>query len=213
MILKIIKNKKVLITLMADDDVTYDDMYWWTMGDVLKACEQPNATADQIANAIDEATCFHPYPAGLRATTNIRIDLDKMTIANATCVDIAKLSELNPKDYSYSVFEKDGKPFMKYEDQDEEFPVIRINYDRVDLLKKIQRGVPMPIEEFKIVNKFLIDVTTLDPVYILNGEYLLNFNFDLVGRDLDSDARALPYVDPSSFSALPAELRSRLNLK
>ena len=63
MILKIIKNKKVLITLMADDDVTYDDMYWWTMGDVLKACEQPNATADQVASAIDEATWFHPYPA------------------------------------------------------------------------------------------------------------------------------------------------------
>lgn len=180
------------------------------MGEVLKACEQPNATADQISNAIDEKTTFHPYPARLRATTNIRIDLDKMTIANFMSVGIVKLSELNPKDYSYSLFEKGGKPFMKYDDQDEEFPVIRINYDRVDLLKKIQGGAPMSIDEFKIVNKFLIDVTTLDPVYILNGEYLLNLSLDFVGEGLDDGATVLPYVDPSSFGVLPEELRSRL---
>ena len=213
MILKIIKNKKVLITLEADDNVAYDDVYWWTMGEVLKACEQPNTTADQIADAVKKETLFHPYPAGLRAKTDIRIDLDKMTIANYASVDIAKLNELNPKDYSYSIFEKSGKPFMKYEDQDEEFPVIRINYDRVDLLKKIQSGVPMSIDEFKIVNKFLIDVTTLDPVYILNGEYLLNFSLDLVGGDCNDKATVLPYVDPSSLSALPAELHSKLNIK
>ena len=213
MILKIIKNKKILITLEADDSVAYDDVYWWTMGEVLKACEQPNATADQISNAIEKETLFHPNPAGLRAKADIRIDLDKMTIANYASVDIAKLNALNPNDYSYSIFEKDGKPFMKYKGQDEEFPVIRINYDRVDLLKKIQSGVPMPIDEFKIVNKFLIDVTALDSVYILNGEYLLNFDFDLVSGDWDNKATILPYVDPSSFSALPAELRSRLNIK